>query len=427
MAAELLSTLTAVRPACGASNHSGGMKKGGALQIPEYDMPRRVPHINWKCLLGCAIAASALTLAACDPGSVRYDTVERIAVVDNIPYARVVGRSTHGIGMTADTQQVFGSPDAGANWNEILSPPAEVTQALNQAIVYPRTVCATSDPTTCFRISGEERIEISRNGGATWRVDWRMPAGRGKYQNRFMPLGVSASTVPLDLGIVETARGFAALAALGNQGILARSPDGKWLSYPVSLAAPVPLHATGFDAITDLKLLWETRAAEAVSLAYLVVLSLRGWRILVPHLDPNSRGRRTTAWLLVPFLVASGAYLLLAIVAIFALLDSPQLCLLPLAGLAVTWLLLAGKSANSRIGYAAAVACLAYALLLFLVAWLSYVLWAYGVIPIYGVALFLALVLGMTVAVCGWRHETRLARAATLRLGEVSLPGASAR
>ena len=49
----------------------------------------------------------------------------------------------------------------------------------NELRQLPITVCEPSEPTTCYRIDGTARVEISEDGGKNWATAWQAdPAGR---------------------------------------------------------------------------------------------------------------------------------------------------------------------------------------------------------------------------------------------------------
>lgn len=84
-------------------------------------------------------------------------------------------------------------------------------------------------------------VEIlqSTNAGKTWSVAWSIPKQRLDFARRWRPRG-SPLWGPWDLAIHPTTKNFV-VVALGNEGILVRSPSGTWKRHAVYGSYPTPL------------------------------------------------------------------------------------------------------------------------------------------------------------------------------------------
>ena len=218
-------------------------------------------------------------LASCDPQSYQYEVVRRVVVLDNIPYVLAMERSSFGINMSADEiPHTFMRQEPGGNWQEVASPPEQVSQTFLQANGLPRSICRSNEPNTCYRITGQDQVEFTQDGGKRWQVVWKMPAGRLAYmqdyiENRSHLLHVNPDSIPYDLGMVENDDGYELIVAMGNQGILVRNPGGSWERQAVGSARPVPFHAQSFQDITA-TLGLETFCAISIAIFLLFCLTI---------------------------------------------------------------------------------------------------------------------------------------------------------
>jgi len=127
-------------------------------------------------------------------------------------------------------------------------------------VTLPRIVCESTQPNLCYRIAQKEQVEESRDGGKTWRIAWSIPPGRRAYMER---VGSGAPSRRIDMGPYDLAlvgppgtNGLHTLVvAMGDQGILVRTPEGAWERYGVWAAKPTPFAAEfGLYSIIELPL-----------------------------------------------------------------------------------------------------------------------------------------------------------------------------
>jgi len=191
---------------------------------------------------------SVASLAALATSPLPYERVVRVMGDSQVIYARLVHRDS-----IQRTLTVF-SQDGGRTWQETHNAPS----ALAEDVTLPRIVCESTQPNLCYRIAQKEQVEESRDGGKTWRIAWSIPPGRRAYMERVGSGAPRINMGPYDLALVGTpgTNGLHTLVvAMGDQGILVRTPEGAWERYGVWAAKPTPFAAElGFYSIIELPL-----------------------------------------------------------------------------------------------------------------------------------------------------------------------------
>ncbi|MCC6298667.1 MAG: hypothetical protein IT314_05185, partial [Anaerolineales bacterium] len=134
------------------------------------------------------------------------------------------------------------SEDGGKTWEQAYEPEVEFP---SEYVSLPIVVCAANDPKECYRINGDENVEGSKDGGATWKISWEIPADRKIFferANRDMDLG------PYDMLIVQREGYEIVLVAAGEEGILWKElPNGEWERIKVENAEPTPFRSTSLS------------------------------------------------------------------------------------------------------------------------------------------------------------------------------------
>jgi len=182
---------------------------------------------------------SVASLAALATSPLPYERVVRVMGDDQVIYARLVHRHT-----SIQHTLTLLSQDGGRTWQETYNAPS----ALAEDMTLPRIVCESTQPDLCYRIAQKEQVEESRDGGKTWRIAWSIPPGRRAYMER---MGRGAPSGGIDMGPYDLAlvgppgtNGLHTLVvAMGDQGILVRTPEGAWDRYGVWAAIPTPFAA----------------------------------------------------------------------------------------------------------------------------------------------------------------------------------------
>lgn len=177
------------------------------------------------------------SLAALATSPAPYDRVERVLGDDSIIYARLTYDPRY------KQTRTLSSQDGGRTWQETRNAPS----ALAENVTLPRVVCEAIQPNVCYRIAQKEQVEESRDGGKTWRVAWSIPPGRREFMERVRGNGSQAIDMgPYDLALIGPpgANGLSTLVvAMGDQGILVRTPEGVWNRSGVWAAKPLPFAA----------------------------------------------------------------------------------------------------------------------------------------------------------------------------------------
>jgi hypothetical protein len=368
-------------------------------------------------------------LSACDPIGYPYLAVNRVVIFNNTPYLLVLEKCSWGIGCTSqENNHYFTSNDYGKTWQELSALPFEVPPAIETAEQMQAMVCAPNDANTCYRISGKEQVDVSKDGGNTWQIEWQQPAGRITYveRNPYITrlLEVKPDTIPYSIGIMQNSGKSIVIVAMGNQGVLVKSQDGTWERYAISStkevpvyedhpysAVPLPYHAS---SITEIKqsLGAEISRSLLIAVIFLITLSIYRRRHVRSNMEstPPIGNKR-------PLILSIGVMLLLIVqfsgILVFPVLSRPDnfssvfisvistpfvsSCLVTIIGLLISWELIASIPQIHDMGANGFLTDIGYSLLLLLGILLPFVLWSTGIIPRYGTAVIISLVLGIIV------------------------------
>jgi hypothetical protein len=306
--------------------------------------------------------------------------------------------------------RVSNSNDGGATWYESTWYPGDVTDSelAFKSLDY-RPVCSKTNRLVCFRLDKQGQIERSVDGGANWSVDWQLPNGRQAYLvrsyavNRF---GIPADTRPLDIAVLDTAEGVGAIAAMGNQGVLVRTPQGLWEQRAVGNTSPLPYAAESLGEAFKTVI---PELIRAVSVACLLTVLLSGIAYIILHFLPQETRRisfhcRLPVYVGLEILV-SAPVLILGIVTPFVFDLLPTLWLIFLLGLIfLNWRVIASVFKEGDWFWVANRIDLVCPLIFFTAAFLPYFLWALGAVA----ALEVATILGISTAflcfasIVGW-------------------------
>jgi hypothetical protein len=214
--------------------------------------------------LGLAALATAAT--SCPP----IPNITRMVVENNTIYARSTweGYFTSMNGM--DWQYI---------WEDELSP--SILNELQQEVSLPLTLCLPEDQNICYRITGEQQVEESLDGGYSWEVAWQIPFGRRSFMERKADgglLGVCGKKLapgPYDMVLIG-GNGSRVLFASGNEGVLIRNEDGTFSRHGVLGAEPTP-----YADLNPTLVLGEVFLVLMLSIFVVLISSYMGWKLLL--------------------------------------------------------------------------------------------------------------------------------------------------
>jgi hypothetical protein len=353
--------------------------------------------------LGLAALASIAT-SPCMPPS----KVVRVVAFEGNLYARLNFEEYSG-----QAFQYAWSEDEGQKWEQVDEAPEEVAAKLKESAALPVVVCGPADAQHCYRVNGGERVEESKDGGASWQAAWEIPAGRRKYMERWInqPLSCGSGRLdmgPYDIALFEKNGQPVVVVAMGNEGALVRNQRGEWERRSVLGAGPTPFEGGGLF-ITLNETLWSLAAAVAVLLGY----SATGWHIVLRNKpDSNALNRLWFAGAGVAlFVVCLSLIGALGQVGLIGMLIAVGLVLL---GLFLTWGAVAGVSGDAGLVWLAGGASLATAIAVYFVPTSFFDAWAAGQIAVYAEAMIRALGISIPIGVAGLAAVAWLCRQAAL-------------
>ncbi len=279
----------------------------------------------------------------------------------------------------------YTSLDGGLTWAP-LKPPDFPT--LTGKLPLEKRILASDSARYRFLVG--ESVERSDDGGATWRTDYDVSKISGWtrrlfYDNRVPPrqpeADIHALPVPLDAAIDTTSGNL--VLAMGQDGVLARTPDGQW-----TWATVGPYRLEPIGPMNLLSLVY----AEFLIAIVFVVLSLA---TTLRALKQEGTGSLivlllTWSWLFFVMWSLSGRVMLSSVMNMeiaYVFMSLPAL-----VGSLVA-IRLTGPVTHGRAGLSwriAAAMVVEYVLFM-----APLVLWSQGLIPEYGTAVLLAVILGL--------------------------------
>lgn len=330
----------------------------------------------------------------------------------------------------ADLGFVAQSEDGGCTWRKIYKDSEKPRDILQNAML-PLELCSPSEPQHCYRISGQEQVEISTDGGLSWEVAWRIPPGRRDFMERFVNWKEGGWKKEIDLGpydmIFFRQNGTEyLLVAMGNEGVMRRRmPDGDWERLSVWYAHPTPYVD---KAVAETLLIMQREVAICCIAA---LLALQGscavsWLTIGKQGGTSAREDSFNWWPLQPLTLATvlGSLTGAAFVWIWETgVSSAGLVLLPpgipclsvfLLLITVGFVLTCQRIAETALApmriSLVVVSCLSTSLGVFVASLLPWVLWARGVITSYETARTIAVPFALAVLACGLYATHRMAK-----------------
>ncbi len=384
---------------------------------------RGATHWGSGRLAYAALALGALTSLATPPCQT-VASVQRLALADGTLYAGFGYDNPGGFARSADLQ---------GGWESLPELPAAVQMALSKPASLPLTLCDPANAQTCYRIDGRPQVEESLDGGSTWSAAWQIPAGRQDYMQRAAGgRGLSCGKIPdfrtFDMLFLPALGEPGLVVAMGNEGLLVHLPSIGWQRQGIEIyyngyLQPTSPRPTPFAAATLVEGLSNTQPELwlflAVGCLVYTGFSLWGWVFAARHRSPDAE--HTAGWIFRPLRWLG--ILILILMAVWLFRFSPSMTgtastILILAGLALPPLVLVLSlvlwyrasrlvARPGRFKWAGGQALLS-GIAVFAAAWAILLLWAFGVIAAYGLALALSIFGGLAVlAACvTWMRRT---------------------
>ncbi len=388
-------------------------------------------------------------LIACDPPCREYLSIEHVYVIGTTGFLLAKQKSSFGMGVCEYKDYFYESDDLLQTWYGVLPSDTQIIQMTVEPIDYHVSECVPDDPMLCYRIQGSPSIEMTKDGGKTWTIDWISPPGREEYMDRgpeiSSMIGVDPDVVPFDLTILAVNNGYFVLVALGNQGVLIKNTSGVWIQAGVppitkyqKLGKPLPTQAKNItEAFSSIKI--ESNWMILGSILYFLVMSIVGWSMIWNKLDHSDRHK---FWKLsVPFIVIATAGFIYGIVGrlltlfskdiTFTLFESNIeviLCACPaifIAAFFASWILAALNAPRKRFVLFMLFVDFGSSIILDAFVIVSLMLWALGVIPYYVSALVMmgsmCIVIILLTIIVNAFFASRAAKNNTNNQGEESL------
>ncbi|MBC7878873.1 MAG: hypothetical protein H7Y59_17005 [Anaerolineales bacterium] len=323
----------------------------------------KVQKLSYVMLCFASLAALA-TSPAYTP------TIYNLIVHKNIIYAEF------------DEGYFFYSTDGGKNWEEVdFELPSQVTEQAGKYPELPFTLCLPEKPDICYQ-TGEETILESQDGGKIWVTSWGFPLGRMQFFNRISQYN---DIGPYDLAYIELSGEYTISAAMGTGGILLKTKNNAWESIEVNYAGPIYFNAKSFTEAKNSV----DREFQIFCFTLFVFLYIN---ILANTKKRNTLGRKLLIAL--PLLSVAASILGLA----FANILYPIMGLLLFVFVLMIVLLIflelftnTNKRAKANLIPLAIITLASYSL---------FILWAYGIIPVYEIAQWITI--GLHVFLLLW-------------------------
>jgi hypothetical protein len=291
----------------------------------------------------------------------------------------------------------------GKDWTAIEESevPETVRAKLAEPANYPETICVPDQPNICYRTGKPDQLEMSEDGGNTWKTGWRIPIGRRTYMERYLSSKLlsckkSPDEGPYDLALIPQNGGNILVAAMGNEGVLVKNLDGTWERVGMLNAEPTPFQGDGNLFV----LLFETATWIALAAISWQIFSFWGISLSIQGEDAKKQRRQARAplWLGI-------------VISVVSILSLPFLVNIRGFGEALLFFMIAlaiiSFFTGSLISWNRAIKGTPYTDMarkirtvsmlipwgIFPGAWLPYLGWAYGIVPVYALALILSLIL----------------------------------
>jgi hypothetical protein len=308
--------------------------------------------------------------------------------------------------------RVWDTSDGGKTWNkerDVSYPGFEEEEELAYKSLDYRPICSKTNMLVCFRLNEQGQIERSLDGGANWGIDWQLPNGRREFLLRSYAsnrTGIMPNIRPLDLTFFDTAEGISVMAAMGNQEIMVRSPQGLWERRAVDDARPLPYAAKSLREAFKIVYQEVVRSA-LIAFLFAILLSGIDYIVLGYHF-PVTKKNNKQPWLPVytGLVIIITTLFLTGWENVLSITEEYQIqCLVVFTIIMlIAWGIAILKFREVNHFKIVNLLILIYLLIMFTETSLPYLLWTLGTIATFEVALLLSIGLGVLVGVLGFTH-----------------------
>lgn len=336
------------------------------------------------------IGALVLFLFACSPASQVYISVENIEIANSIIYVRASQHCTFcDESKFVSSFVYYASRDNSQSWDEILSPNTETVRMFGGEQARQSSLCLSVDGETCYKIT-EEQVVISRDGGMTWKTDWQIPPGRKLFMTK-KAFGLHPDTAPFDINAVTYGSEYYVVVAMGNQGILVKSPEGNWNRYAVGTALPIPYQAANFEEAIDVLKGSEIYLAVLLAFVCFILLSALSW-LTIFYKSENKLSNR--------IIISVLPLLLLPVASVLACFLASNIVLafgIVLLACVISWLVFMILIPRKVFGTLSLLSCLFFSFLFCASILMPFIFWALGTISIYETATGVSSIVGAVI------------------------------
>lgn len=382
--------------------------------IPAWRLWKSIRPVQprWGSLLILIVASFATMATSC----IEIGKFTKLAALDGSLYA-----------LDERYERVLVSMGSGKTWLPIDDPPQQALTDFERERDFPVVECYQADPNICYRVSGEEIIERSIDGGSTYQVAWKIPPGRRYYMDRRDSNILSfcrgrPDIGPYDLKLVGTGPEPVVVAAAGNQGAIVGSKRLGWERVSLDNADPTPYYDFN-PMVIFLVSFFEGLILMVVGCAFAVTISWRNLNLVIAVASRNEESGLSSSQIINP--ARAGLIVLLSVTLIAVLVTgvsfplslfgigfTPLMLLscLPIAlvGFLTSWHRLSNALTEPRkLGEIPSLG-LVSGLLVFPAAWIPFALWVVGVIPWYQLALSISLLFIIAAVYVGFWGKRKI-------------------
>jgi hypothetical protein len=212
-----------------------GQLEGGGKQVHQQSLVW-----DWRVWVVSGTAVLAAAASGCE--RYYYGHITQVVEYNGSIYAHSDVERFDG-----EREQIYGRYNVTTNrWEELDHVPQAILDGFAEEVSLPKTECVSDDSSQCYRIEGDDKVYASTDGGESWDVVWRIPAGRRFFMERGAVRGTlscrdnKVDMGPNDIVVFGKSFNYRVVAAFGNEGVIMRHQDGSWERQGLLDAWPTP-------------------------------------------------------------------------------------------------------------------------------------------------------------------------------------------